>query len=76
MKIIMYQKTINIPDHFFNEVEKLMFADGYMEQLEEEYGTKPTESEWKEEVIETCIYVIRYMECNASIRDAYMDFMH
>ena len=65
-----------IPDHIFKEVEALMIADGEKENFVERYEKELTEEEWVKEVFDTCIHVLEYRECNGSIREAYMDFMH
>ena len=65
-----------IPDYIFKEVEALMIADGEKENFVERYEKELTEEEWIKEVFDTCLHVLEYRECNSSIREAYMDFMH
>ena len=68
----MYKITY-IPDHIFNEVERLMIKEG--DNFDED-GREITGEEWKQEVIDTCLAVMDYMECNSSVYDAYMDYSH
>lgn len=71
-----YISITTIPDYTFKEVEALMIADGDKESFKEEYGREITAEEWIKKVFNTCIQVLKYRECNASIRDAYMDYMY
>lgn len=75
-----------IPDYLYYEVEKLMlgsaskkaWCNGYAYDDEEELALceEPTDEEWKAEVIDICEKVIPYMECNSSVRAAYIDMMY
>ena len=66
---------VQVSYYLFEIVEKIMLEDGTKEDWfdGEPY---PTDTEWRELVVETCIDVINNRECNPSIEDAYFDLMH
>lgn len=66
---------VHVSNYLYEKVEKLMLEDGTKDDWfdGEPY---PTDTEWRELVVETCIDVINNRECNPSIEDAYFDLMH